>query len=103
VKNEERIHQKLNRLLAEIGAKRTAAGYGDKSAEAWVAGLDHWLSQYRTGEVANDLIITHDILPLLSNYGAVLEFEKGYRFAATINAGASEPTERKYRQDRPPA
>lgn len=103
MKNEERIHQKLNRLLAEIGAKRTAAGYGDESAEAWVAGLDHWLSQYRTGEVANDLIITHDILPLLRGYGAVLEFEKGYQFAATINAGNSEPGERKYRQDRPPA
>jgi hypothetical protein len=81
------MHQKLNRLLAEIGAKRTAAGYGDESAEAWVAGLDHWLSQYRTGEVANDPIITHDILPLLRGYGAVLEFEKVYRFAATINAG----------------
>ena len=95
MQNQESIHQKLNRLLAEIGAKRTAAGYGDESAEAWVAGLDHWLSQYRTGEVASDLIITHDILPLLRDHSAVLEFEKGYRFAATINAAGSPPTERR--------
>jgi predicted transcriptional regulator len=88
---KESIHQQLNRLLAQIGAKRSAARQGDESAEAWVAGLDHWLSQYRTGEVANDLIITYDILPLLRGYGAVLEFEKGYRFAATINAGNSGP------------
>jgi hypothetical protein len=95
MRDEENIHQRLNRLLTEIGAKRTAAGHLDESAEAWVAGVDHWLSQYKAGEVATDLIITHDIVPLLRDYGAVLEFEKGYRCAAAVNAAGSAPAERK--------
>ena len=87
----ETIHQKLNRLLAEIGGKRTEAGNGDESAEAWVAGVDYWLSLCKTGdEVAYDPIITRDILPLLRDYHAVLEFEKGYRCAAAINAAPKQ-------------
>lgn len=65
---EESIHHQLNRLLSEIGAKRSAARQGDENAEAWVVGLDHWMSQRKTGEVATDPTITHDILPLLNDY-----------------------------------
>jgi hypothetical protein len=79
-------HHQLNRLLAEIGAKRNAARRGDESAEAWVVGLNHWIRQYKMGELATDPTITYDLVPLLKDYSAVLEFEKGYRCAAAVSA-----------------
>ncbi len=53
------------------------------------------MSQRKTGEVATDPTITHDILPLLKDYTAVLEFEKGYRRAAAVNAAGTAATERR--------
>jgi hypothetical protein len=76
--DEENVHHRLNRLVTEVGVQRSAASNGDEYAEAWVAGLDHWLGQRKTGNVASDLVITHDILPLLlADYTKVLEFKKG--------------------------
>ncbi len=92
---EESIHQQLNRLLEQIGAKRSAARQGDENAEAWVVGLDRWMSQRKTGEVVTDPTITHDILPLLKDYTAVLEFEKGYRCAAALSAAGTASTTQK--------
>ncbi len=53
------------------------------------------MSQRKTGEVATDPTITHDILPLLKDYSAVLEFEKGYRCAAALNAAGTASTTQK--------
>jgi hypothetical protein len=85
----ERIHVELNRLLAEIGSRRNAAARGDKGATAWIAGLDHWLSQYRAGAVGTELIITYDLLPQFRDYSDVVEFEEGYRCASALNAAGS--------------
>ena len=93
--DEENIHQRLNRLVTEISAQRSAASNGDKHAAAWVAGLDHWLSQRKTATVASDLVITHDILPLLlADYTKVLEFKKGYACAVEMKAAGFESEDR---------
>jgi hypothetical protein len=85
----ERIHVELNRLLAEIGSRRTAAARGDEGARAWIAGLDYWLSQYKAGSIGTELTITYELLPLFRDYSDVVEFEEGYGYAAALNAAGS--------------
>ena len=85
----ERVHVELNRLLAEIGRRRTAAARGDEGATAWIAGLDYWLSRYKAGAIDSELTITHDLLPLFRDQSDVVEFEEGYRCAAALNAAGS--------------
>jgi hypothetical protein len=92
---EDNIHQRLNRLVTEISAQRSAASNGDEHAVAWVAGLDHWLAQREAGNVASDLVITHDILPLLlADYTKVLEFKRGYGCAVEMNGAGFESEDR---------
>lgn len=94
--DEENVHQRLNQLVTEVGARRSAASNGDEHAEAWVAGLNHWLGQRETGNIAGDLVITHDILPLLlADYSKVLEFKKGYECAGEIYAAGSKTGEQR--------
>ena len=85
----ERIHVELNRLLAEIGKRRTAAARGDEGASAWIAGLDYWLTQYKAGAISTELTITYDLLPLFRDHSDVVEFEEGYRYAAALKAAGS--------------
>ncbi len=89
MENTDSIHDQLNRLLVEISARRAAAADGDANAEAWMAGMDHWLRQYKAGVMATELIITADMLPLLLGTNAVAEFEQGFRHAAMVNAAGS--------------
>ena len=82
----EIFHHRLNRLVTEIGARRSTARSGDYLAEAWVAGLDYWLSQRETGEPSSELILSPAVLPILGEYGELLEFKKGYKCAVELNA-----------------
>lgn len=83
------IHVDLNVLLAEIGRRRSAAVRGDAVARVWVAGLDHWLGQYRANAVAPELVITPDLVPVFTYPDAVVDFEDGYRCAAAVQAAGS--------------
>jgi hypothetical protein len=97
----ENIHRQLNRLVTEVGAQRSAARRGDNLAEAWVAGLDCWLSQRETGEPNSELILSPTVLPILGEYGELLEFGKGYRCAVELNAVGS-PNDCHSPRERPP-
>jgi hypothetical protein len=83
------VHADLDAPLVEIGERRAAAARGDTPAQVWVAGLDHWLRQYRAGAVSGDLTITPDMLSLFRYHGAVVDFERGYRCAVAINAAGA--------------
>jgi len=84
----EDIHRQLNRLVTDVGAHRSGARRGDNLAEAWVAGLDYWLSQRETGEPNSELVLSPTVL-ILGEYGELLEFRKGYRCAVELNAVGS--------------
>lgn len=91
MQHRARIHTELDALLAVIGERRAAAARGDAVATVWIAGLNHWLRQYRAGAVDADLIITPDLIPELRYHGAVADFEAGYRTAGAVQTAGSNP------------
>ena len=90
-REEEGIHKRDQRLVAQVGDKRLAARMGDANAQAWVAGLELWFRAVERGQIPSALVDE----PASDRFADLTEeqgrhFKRGYQHAVDMNAAGFE-------------